>query len=292
MRPRYDVFISYRRKGGLELARCICYYLRSKGVRCFFDLKEINGGKFDDAIYDALDCSKYFLLLLTKGSLDRCVENDDWVRREIEYAMDKKDKCHQIVPVVVDDDGFKFPDVLPDGFLGLSTIQQETLDREQHFERDIDELLIRRMPRVGKKISRKFTRQARQREEAAENAFCERAREYKEDRKIRIDIGGGHEKLVRFAEELRIDSQRANILIQEVNSSVNRKRKRVAWMRFHPVLTTVMILFTLFLLCIVVYWCLPPEMREWVYELCMCTMENACSWLKDATYRFARLIDK
>src|SRR5262249_18294536 len=32
----------------------------------------------------------YFLLILAPGSLDRCDEPDDWLRREIEYAMDLK----------------------------------------------------------------------------------------------------------------------------------------------------------------------------------------------------------
>lgn len=266
MSMKYDVFISYRRDGCLDLARSICYYLRSKGVRCFFDLKEIKDGKFDEKIYDAIERTKYFLLLLTDGSLDKCTNPEDWVRLEIEHAIAVKDNRHQIVPLVVDGKGFCFPAGLPESLLELQTIQQSILDSGQHFERDIDDLLINRMPRVGKKISRKLEGQARRREIEAEHAFCERARGYKEDEKKRIDIGGGYQKLMFFAEELRIDRQRANILIQEVNGTINRRRKRVAWMRAHPVLTTLAILAATAVLAMVVYYVLPTEARQLLDE--------------------------
>lgn len=282
MKPKYDVFISYRRKGGLAYARCICYYLRSKGVRCFFDLKEINGGKFDDAIYDALDRSKYFLLLLTEGSLDRCGEADDWVRLEIEYAA----KHLEIVPVIVGGNEFKFPKGLPELFQEIETIQQATVDKEQHFERDIDDLLLKRMPCIGKKISRKFERQAKEREHEVERAFCDRARRYKDEERIRIDIGGGHDKLMQYAEDLGLDKQRASILIEDVNNSVNRDRKRAAWIKSHPVLIFLARLLVFLAILSGVYCFLPSEMREQIHKQYISPIADACEHVWDNVCQF------
>ena len=284
MKPKYDVFISYRRDGGLAYARCICYYLRSKGVRCFFDLKEINDGKFDDAIYDALSRSKYCLLLLTEKALDRCVNEDDWVRLEIEYAMEHTD----IVPVVVGANEFKFPDGLPPLFGNLETIQQATVDKGQHFERDIDDLLLKRMPCIGKKISREFERQARRREHEAKRAFCERARRFKDEEHIRIDIGGGYQKLMQYAEDLGLDKQRASILIEDVNNSVNKERKRDAWIKSHPMLAVLAVLSVLLAVSSVVYCCLPTEMKDLIHDQYISPIADLCGHVWESICRFAR----
>ena len=283
MKQKYDVFISYRRKGGLEYARCICYYLRCKGVRCFFDLEEINGGKFDAAIYEALRRSKYFLLLLTEGSLDRCVEDGDWVRLEIEYAV----KHVEIVPVIVGGNEFKFPDGLPALFHEIETIQQATVDKGQHFERDIDDLLLKRMPCIGKKICRKFERQARQREHDAERAFRERARRFKDEEHIRIDIGGGCQKLMQYAEDLGLDKQRASILIEDVNNSVNRERKREAWIKAHPVLTVLSALSVLVAVSLVVYCCLPLELKDLIRRQYISPIVGFCGRVWESVCRCA-----
>ena len=284
MKQKYDVFISYRRKGGLEYARCICYYLRSKGVRCFFDLKEINGGKFDAAIYDALSRSKYFLLLLTDGALDRCVDPDDWVRLEIVHAVKHAD----IVPVVVGGNEFKFPKGLPELFSEIETIQQATVDSGQHFERDIDDLLLKRMSCIGKKISKTFERQAKEREREVERAFCDRARRYKDEDGIRIDIGGGLQKLMQYAEDLGLDRQRASILIEVVNNSVNRDRKRAAWIKSHPVLTVLAVLSVLIAVSSLVYCCLPTEMKGLINDQYISPIADLCGHVWENVCQFAR----
>ena len=270
MKPKYDVFISYRRKGGLAIARCICYYLRSKGVRCFFDLREINEGKFDEAIFGALKRSKYTLLLLTEGSLDRCVDKGDWVRKEIEYSMSIKDKRHDIIPLTIKGQKVVFPESLPDSFTELAAIQQESIDDGRHFERDIDDMLVKRMKRVGKRVAREFNRDVRNRAMEAEAAFRSRAEFLKDTEKIRIDIGGGHVKLLQFAEELDIDKQRACILIEEVNSAINRRRRFFAWMRTHAVVSALTVFLSLFALGWGMYYLLPVEQQSKIEEKIVC----------------------
>ena len=44
-------------------------------------------GKFGSIILNQIGARPYFLLILTPGTLNRCVEPTDWVRREIEEAV-------------------------------------------------------------------------------------------------------------------------------------------------------------------------------------------------------------
>lgn len=95
---KYDVFISYRRKEGrgLELARIIDEAIEMSGYRTFLDFNELNDSKFGPQIIAAIDSAPVFLFVLTEGSLDRCIEEDDWVRNELLYAIAKN---KHIVPV-------------------------------------------------------------------------------------------------------------------------------------------------------------------------------------------------
>lgn len=109
MNDHYDVFISYRREGGKDHARTIQQALEKK-YRVFLDFDELNDGVFDQRIMDAISHSSVFLLLLTKGALDRCSNEDDWVRKEILYASECS--CH-IVPVTIDNPFDGYPSDLP-----------------------------------------------------------------------------------------------------------------------------------------------------------------------------------
>jgi len=90
-------------------ARTIQQALEKK-YRVFLDFDELNDGVFDQRIMDAISHSSVFLLLLTKGALDRCSNEDDWVRKEILYASECS--CH-IVPVTIDDPFDGYPSDLP-----------------------------------------------------------------------------------------------------------------------------------------------------------------------------------
>lgn len=83
----YDVFISYRRKGsGAGVAGELQSKLERRGYKVFLDVDNIGSGAFPDQIDHAIrDCSD-FLLILSPGMLDRCVDEEDWVRHEIVLA--------------------------------------------------------------------------------------------------------------------------------------------------------------------------------------------------------------
>lgn len=85
----YDIFISYRRKGaGAGVAGELQAKLENRGYKVFLDVDEIASGAFPEQIEHAIEGCKDFLLVLAPGTLDRCVEEDDWVRREIIKAED------------------------------------------------------------------------------------------------------------------------------------------------------------------------------------------------------------
>lgn len=128
---QYDIFISYRREGGKDYARTIQQALE-KQYKVFLDFDELKDGVFDQRIMDAISHSSVFILLLTKGALDRCVNEDDWVRAEIIHAGNCK--CH-IVPVIIDDTFEGIPEYLPTELKDLvgshqfSELQTKTLFR-------------------------------------------------------------------------------------------------------------------------------------------------------------------
>ena len=76
----YDVFISYRRKTGADVARLLQQALKARGFNVFFDYETLRDGNFDERIYMAIEDAPIFLLVLSSEALDRCNYNDDWVR--------------------------------------------------------------------------------------------------------------------------------------------------------------------------------------------------------------------
>lgn len=105
----YDIFISYRRNGGEYTAKILRDHLDEMGYRVFFDVESLRSGDFNTKLYSVIDECTDFLLILSPGALDRCAQEGDWVRREVEYALEKG---KNIVPVMLR--GFEFPEVLPE----------------------------------------------------------------------------------------------------------------------------------------------------------------------------------
>ena len=105
---QYQVFISYRRSSGENLAQLLYFRLQQDGYNVFFDVESMRSGKFNEQIYHHISQCDDFLLVLSPNSLDRCNHIDDWVRLEIECALKNK---KNIIPILGRD--FVFPDNLP-----------------------------------------------------------------------------------------------------------------------------------------------------------------------------------
>ena len=117
----YDIFISYRRKGaGAGVAGEMQAKLENRGFKVFLDVDEIGSGRFPDQIKQAIEECRDFILVLAPGTLDRCVEEGDWVRREIEEA---EQLGKNIVGVALP--GFNMPssDSLPSSMRDIPTRQ-------------------------------------------------------------------------------------------------------------------------------------------------------------------------
>ncbi|XP_012940317.1 NAD(+) hydrolase sarm1 [Aplysia californica] len=108
-----DVFISYRRSNGSQLASLLKVHLQLRGFTVFIDIERLRAGKFDESLLESVRLAKNFIIVLTPNSLDRCIGDDekkDWVHREISTAMDAGTN---IIPLL---DNFNFPsaDSLPE----------------------------------------------------------------------------------------------------------------------------------------------------------------------------------
>lgn len=83
----YDIFISYRRKGaGAGVAGELQTKFENRGYKVFLDVDNIGSGDFPEQIDNAIKGCNDFLLILSAGMLDRCVDEEDWVRHEIVLA--------------------------------------------------------------------------------------------------------------------------------------------------------------------------------------------------------------
>ena len=99
------VFISYRHKDNYE-ALAVYQYLTSQQYDVFLDYASIPSGDFEKIIVSNIKARAHFILILTPTALDRCREPGDWLRREIETAIDEK---RNIVPLFFDDFSFSAP---------------------------------------------------------------------------------------------------------------------------------------------------------------------------------------
>jgi parallel beta-helix repeat protein len=97
------VFISYRRTQSRHLAGRIAQILRVHGFDVFLDVDTIDSGDFGQIILNQIATRAHFILVISRGSLKRCKNPDDWLLREIQEAIRLG---RNIVPVV--DEGSDF----------------------------------------------------------------------------------------------------------------------------------------------------------------------------------------
>jgi tetratricopeptide (TPR) repeat protein len=100
-----SVFISYRRTNIFH-ARAIFQDLRHNGYDVFMDYESIDSGSFSQIILNQVKARAHFVIVLTPSALERCVNPGDWLRREIETAIEYK---RNIVPLMFE--GFDWKDV-------------------------------------------------------------------------------------------------------------------------------------------------------------------------------------
>lgn len=102
LRIEKTVFISYRR-ADVYTALAVYENLKNQGYDVFFDYRSISSGDFEQIITSNIRARAHFIVILTPTALDRVNEPGDWLRREIELAIDEK---RNIIPLFFR--GFRF----------------------------------------------------------------------------------------------------------------------------------------------------------------------------------------
>ena len=155
-KKEYDIFISYRRKSGKHIARVLKEAFTRKGYSVFIDLDELKDGHFMDAILSAIDESRIFIVIMSDDYFDNCVNDDDHVRTEILYALDKQ---KPIIPIVPNKEFTGFPDSIPNDIINaISSRQYSFIDMDQLFEESLNKLVNERIDPVVKREQRRLLR--------------------------------------------------------------------------------------------------------------------------------------
>ncbi|XP_037900748.1 NAD(+) hydrolase sarm1 isoform X5 [Glossina fuscipes] len=147
-----DVFVSYRRSNGSQLASLLKVHLQLRGFSVFIDVERLEAGKFDNGLLNSIRQAKNFVLVLTPNALERCVDDNDckdWVHREIVAALNSS--CN-IIPIIDSQFYWPEPERLPEDmrsvchFNGVTWIhdyQDACIDKLERFmrgEKNIDRI--------------------------------------------------------------------------------------------------------------------------------------------------------
>ena len=136
------IFISYRRDPCVEFARTIHYALTKFNIESFFDFTSSRNGHFNENIFNAIEDCDYVFLIMMDGSLDNMANNpNDWVRKELEYALERN---KIIIPIVKNGHLRNWPNILPKKLESLRTLQISKIDDEDLFEISLEDVLKNR----------------------------------------------------------------------------------------------------------------------------------------------------
>jgi hypothetical protein len=131
----YDVFLSYRRDGGETMAILLRDRLAAKGYKVFLDVENLNSGSFNKKLLGVIEGCTDVVVICSKGGLDRCINDGDWVRTEVAHAF-AHDK--NVVPILLR--GFEWPDVLPDDIEALRMQNGINANSNEYFDAALDRL--------------------------------------------------------------------------------------------------------------------------------------------------------
>lgn len=103
----YDIFISYRHKGGKQVARRLHKWLsEEEGYSTFYDDESLREGRWDKALLRHVKRCKDFLLIVDRHIFDGISDlsyslEDDWVRKELSEALKMGDDVINIIPIIL-----------------------------------------------------------------------------------------------------------------------------------------------------------------------------------------------
>jgi signal transduction histidine kinase len=100
-------FISYRRKD-IFVAHTVYQNLTMHGYDVFFDYLSMGSGDFEQLILGNIRSRSHFVLILTPETLEKCSNPNDWLRLEIQTALNER---RNIIPLMFFDFDFYAPNV-------------------------------------------------------------------------------------------------------------------------------------------------------------------------------------
>lgn len=146
----YDVFISYRRKGGFETAKHLNDLLSHDGYSVSFDIDTLREGDFDTALLARIEQCVDFILVVDEHCFDRTIDKSvareqDWLRIELAYALELR---KNIIPILLANAAF--PNALPDDIKDVSRKNGPIYSKE-YFDNFYGKLkgMLHALPRYG-----------------------------------------------------------------------------------------------------------------------------------------------
>lgn len=103
----YDIFISYRHKGGKQIAKRLYKWLsEEEGYSVFYDDESLREGRWDKTLLMYVRRCKDFLLIVDRHIFDGIVDlsyslENDWVRKELSEALKMGDDAINIIPIIL-----------------------------------------------------------------------------------------------------------------------------------------------------------------------------------------------
>lgn len=149
------IFVSYRRtdldgkNSGTDIARTIKQHLEISGYKnqVFFDYSELSDDEFENIILSEIRGCKVFILVLTHDTMHRCIDDDDWVRREILEAAKHNIK---IIPIEVDNLFNGYPEGMISDLDIIKRLQHSKVHMDSSFENDMNAIIEARIAPVVK----------------------------------------------------------------------------------------------------------------------------------------------
>ena len=86
----FENFISYRRSETTSEVQALYSELQNRGYPTFCDIHSLTAERIDQELLSAIHNCTNFILVLGAHSLDRCIDDGDWLRFEIREALQLK----------------------------------------------------------------------------------------------------------------------------------------------------------------------------------------------------------
>lgn len=146
---KYDIFISYRHDGGEDKARIVHQYLSAQGYNVFFDHDAGRNtvGQFETVILAAIEVAPLFIFMLTPNCFEKCTEEGNWVRREIEHAIKFEKDIIPIRPNYEFDFG-TLPSSMPEAIMKLADYEFAEVDFRTHFKATANEMVANKIRKI------------------------------------------------------------------------------------------------------------------------------------------------